>query len=455
MIKKHLLVVLALVLLGVSCKKEEKIEPQIQTASIESAKRWFNTQQIKLPKVLFEDLQGKLFSPHWDKAVNYVSDSVNHIYCYSVPLTETMQGKWYMNVALTAKGNNAEYVHFRRFTTSTAALSGVLNYYTIFGSFKESEILKEGKVDYSSRDKAVEGSDMLAEDNSCMDTRGYTLSCGGSGPGEGIAFSVTYSGPEIVVTASRPDPIVIGNLSDRGGSISTGGYEGGGEINYSGGGGTPGRTPMPEMIRIDVNPLKQIDLKAKLECLKNTYVPNAGYRVTLYVDQPIARSGLPYAIDPTTNEKNPGHSYVSLEKYNKLNPTQMAREVFGFYPKSQFKSMLSAAVFVSGAVQNDGNNTFDESLIIDNLTEVEFNNLVKDYSDKSANDYSLEFNNCVDFAIGGAQMQNLLKAQGVIYNVKNSYSAPSALGQELLRISNKNIISGNNLKSPISTQNCK
>lgn len=180
-----------------------------------------------------------MFAPKWDNAINYANDTINNVVCYSVPLTETREGKWYMNIALTNKGNNAEYVHFRKFASSANPLSGVLNYYTIYGSFKESEILKDGKINYTSRDKVMEGSDTMAEDNTCTDTRGLTLSCGGNGPGDGdgVAFSVTYSGPEIVVTASRPDPIIIGNIGDRGGSIPTGGsYSDGSNISYGCGG---------------------------------------------------------------------------------------------------------------------------------------------------------------------------------------------------------------------------
>lgn len=196
------------------------------------------------------------------------------------------------------------------------------------------------------------------------------------------------------------------------------------------------------------------NLKERLNCFGS--IPNDGshsYKVTMYVDQPIANSRDTYKL---SGNRKVGHSYLGLEKV-RASDGQTTRLVFGFYiAGSELTALTNMAV--AGAWGDDGNTTYDVSITTD-LNANQFANMIntlKQVGDNSAPNYHLVDNNCTTFCT------NLLSGLVSLPTGKSDIGVlglgvnPANMCEDLRGHSShygNRVVAGENLISPSST-NC-
>lgn len=196
------------------------------------------------------------------------------------------------------------------------------------------------------------------------------------------------------------------------------------------------------------------NLKQKLNCFGSiTDNGNFTYKVTLYVDQPVANSRQAYRVDGN-RYRMVGHTFMGLEK--RSNTGETVRLVFGFYVENLSSAITTTSV--AGAWGDDGGSQYDVSVTNDVSANDFFQiiNQLKSVGDNTAPDYNLVFNNCTTFSY------NLV---GSLLNLPSGIGAISFLGTgrnpadmcEDIRARaaqyGSRFTSGNNMAAPSST-NC-
>lgn len=202
------------------------------------------------------------------------------------------------------------------------------------------------------------------------------------------------------------------------------------------------------------------DIDKFIDCFTNGQAGT--YKLTIYVDQPVAGRNDQFRLIPptgtminpgviiitSTGHFTPGHTFVGFEKYNADNT--VTRQVLGFYPGG-------FSVASSGAIKDDSNHDFDVSYTV-NVNEGQFNNALQQIKNDFSNakyvlfpyaDLANREYNCSDAGISwlnasGANLSNY--PRGAFINT------PGDFGQALRNFPNSNKMGG---KAPSGNGPCK
>jgi hypothetical protein len=183
-----------------------------------------------------------------------------------------------------------------------------------------------------------------------------------------------------------------GSLDGSGGSYYGGGgyYYGGSMSNddlYNG-------VLLDPLILVDVdtyvnNPA--IDIEKYLKCFDA--IPDVGSTCSIEIF-----ADIPVDSDPTKlfnwNTESPGHVFLQLKKSN---GSQHALQNIGFYPNSNWKSVLDANP-VDSKIVDDGEHEFNASLKM-SLTPYQLRGLLSEAKALSSMKYDTDQFNCTDFAL--------------------------------------------------------
>ncbi len=139
------------------------------------------------------------------------------------------------------------------------------------------------------------------------------------------------------------------------------------------------------------------DITDRLDCLQNVAGTNS--KMTIYVDQPVANSSVPYAND---NGIEVGHSFVALETID--SEGELIRQVFGFYPEKEVGPLYNPSE--PGEVVLDDGHSYDVSISI-NISNTILSSMLIYASMKDQGTYNLNSYNCTDFVIELGNMAGL------------------------------------------------
>lgn len=165
--------------------------------------------------------------------------------------------------------------------------------------------------------------------------------------------------------------------------------EDGGELGGSAGG---------EIIEVELDDSADkpaVDIKKLFKCFDEVpEVPAPTYSISLCADIPINSDPTQEATFPGFS---PGHTFLIItKKNNSISITQ----AFGFYPVNGKSSIRPNSPGVPSKIVDDANHEINASITIENLDPFLFRQIRANAEDVlSKNPYSLEYNNCSDFAI--------------------------------------------------------
>ncbi|RYZ91072.1 MAG: hypothetical protein EOP04_01730 [Proteobacteria bacterium] len=194
---------------------------------------------------------------------------------------------------------------------------------------------------------------------------------------------------------------LLGGSGGGGGGSSSGGYSGGigsgysGVGYYGGGHGGGGGVLLDPIILIDEETQDEnsaIDIRKFMNCF--TSIPDAGATCSIEI-----LSDIPVDGDPANffnwQTGSPGHTFI---KMNKSNGGQSVQQIFGWYPQSGYKTMLTSAPVPGKFVDNAGHE-FNASYTL-NVTPAQFQMAVTRVL-YLANfiRYDIDEYNCTDFAL--------------------------------------------------------
>ncbi|MEP7375291.1 MAG: hypothetical protein ABI675_17960 [Chitinophagaceae bacterium] len=177
---------------------------------------------------------------------------------------------------------------------------------------------------------------------------------------------------------------------------------GGSSSGGSSGSGISNATSPHEPILIEEDEIIEVDFESQyddpaielekfIKCFQN--IPDAGATcsVTLYTDVPVDD-------DPTKmfdwKSGSPGHTFLS---FTKSNGGKTSTQYLGFYPKKGWKISLTNAAMPGKFVAND-QHEFDASYTI-TATPQNFNSGLVEMMHRKSMQYSVENNNCTDWAL--------------------------------------------------------
>lgn len=138
-----------------------------------------------------------------------------------------------------------------------------------------------------------------------------------------------------------------------------------------------------------------VNIDKMLDCFNNVSNVNAHYNVKIYVD-------IPDNNDPNDMVEwlNPGHVFIRLEK---VNGVEKVDQTFGFYPEKGSSSLTCNPV--NSIVVNNGNSLsnsqheYNASLLMNNISQSDFQTLINKVSSISSNNYDLNDYNCAHYAL--------------------------------------------------------
>jgi uncharacterized membrane protein YgcG len=178
------------------------------------------------------------------------------------------------------------------------------------------------------------------------------------------------------------------------------GSSGGGGASYGGGGGSRGSEELQVVpvedppIYIDFEPVEKrdaIDIEKYLKCFSN--IPDAGSTCSIEILSDIPVDNQPDKFfDWTTG--SPGHTFLHLKK---ANGEQVASQYIGFYPSTEWKTIVYTPV--EGKFADNSNHEFNASLKRDvNPSQLQVAiNKIQDLS-KTVK-YDVDDYNCTDFSL--------------------------------------------------------
>jgi len=224
-----------------------------------------------------------------------------------------------------------------------------------------------------------------------------------------------------------PEVIVVSSYSSGGGGISWstwmslmsffndysgggGGYYssgdpfgggGGGGGSYTGGGGSGGSDgsidpiPIEDPIYVDFESVEDkaaIDIEKYIKCF--SAVPDAGATCSIEIF-----TDIPVDDDPNKffdwDSQSPGHTYIQIKKSN---GAQSAMQNIGFYPKSNWKTILTPAP-IAGKFVDNGEHEFNASFKM-NVSVTNFQSILTHilYLARFVK-YDIDEYNCTDWAL--------------------------------------------------------
>jgi hypothetical protein len=242
--------------------------------------------------------------------------------------------------------------------------------------------------------------------------------------------------PEVVIVTyvnnvgvSYSDWIALQSFfrSDGNGDYTSGNYYGavgGGGGGIGGGDGIGGNNKesgffTSPTIQVDVetfvnNPA--IDLAAYLKCFEN--IPDFGATCSIEIF-----SDIPVDSDPNKlfdlSTQSPGHTFLQLKKSNN---DQHALQSIGFYPKTNWQSIITTAP-VEGKFVDNGGHEFNASFKM-NLSPQEFQSVVTEikYLARSIM-YDIDEYNCTDFSLDVFNKVRTKKLEIPMYDIPGGLAA--------------------------------
>ena len=151
-----------------------------------------------------------------------------------------------------------------------------------------------------------------------------------------------------------------------------------------------------EDINLTVNPKRTpVNIDKIMDCFNNVSNTNAHYSVKIYVD-------IPNNSDPNDMMEfgDPGHVFIRLEKGD---GTQIVDQTFGFYPEiglsSVFCTPVNSIIVNNGNSQGSSQHEYNASLVMNNISQSDFETLINTVKSKSSNNYDLNDYNCAHYAL--------------------------------------------------------
>lgn len=181
-----------------------------------------------------------------------------------------------------------------------------------------------------------------------------------------------------------------GSLDGGGGGYGGGSGSSGGDYDYYNGG-----VELDPPIYIDYETdisKSPIDLESYLRCFDQ--IPDAGATcsIEIYADIPVDSD--PYKLFELSNQ-SPGHTFIQIKKSN---GTQSAIQNIGFYPQSDWKSILTNAP-IDGKFVDNGMHEFNASIKM-SVSPENFKSILTEirYLARFIK-YDIDEYNCTDFAL--------------------------------------------------------
>ena len=222
--------------------------------------------------------------------------------------------------------------------------------------------------------------------------------------------------PEVIITYFRPSgggdlswsswfslhSLMSASANGEGGGGNNRGYysdfSGGGSSSGGGGlgngGGSIGNTTGDPVILVDSetqNLRNGIDIEKYIACFNA--IPDAGSScsIELFAD-------IPVDTDPNKvfnfQSQSPGHTFIQIKK---TNATQIVVQNIGFYPKSDWKSILTNAP-IEGKFVDNGEHEFNISFLM-SLTPAQLQSVLTELLYLRNVKYDIDNYNCTDWAL--------------------------------------------------------
>ncbi|HUC81920.1 MAG TPA: hypothetical protein VMR70_13450 [Flavisolibacter sp.] len=196
---------------------------------------------------------------------------------------------------------------------------------------------------------------------------------------------------------------------------------GGGGGSFGGGGGSPsgggypiggGSIEQDPPIQIDIETVldkAEIDLQKFINCF--TSIPDAGANcsIEIFADIPVDR-------DPNKifnfETQSPGHTFLQIKKSN---GSQSAIQNIGFYPKNDWKSILTNAP-IDGKFVDNGGHEYNTSFKM-NLTPGQLTSILTQILYLKNSKYDIDNFNCTDWALDVFNKVRTDKLQIPLYDI--------------------------------------
>lgn len=164
---------------------------------------------------------------------------------------------------------------------------------------------------------------------------------------------------------------------------------GGGGSGGGGSGGDP-NDAFDENTIFEISSGPAIDLEKQFNCFGQVPDADATYSAGISAEIPVKSDPNRVFELPT----NVGHTFITLTKSN---GNQTITKSFGFYSTNPLIALSWG--YVNSKIVDDGGHAYDASYTINNLSALDFNAMINSSIGLSQFGYSLNNNNCTDFAI--------------------------------------------------------
>lgn len=220
------------------------------------------------------------------------------------------------------------------------------------------------------------------------------------------------------------------------GSGSEGGSSGGGGYSGGSGSGSDGTddagylSDSPILIDYETDVYKSaIELEQYLKCFDQ--IPDAGATCSIEIFADIPVDSDPYKLFDIANQ-SPGHTFIQIKKSN---GSQSVLQNVGFYPQSDWKSILTTAP-ISGKFVDNGGHEFNASLKM-SVSPEHFRSILTEIRYLAGFiQYDIDEYNCTDFALDVFNKIRTNKLEIPMYDIPSGITAggtrtPQGLYQKL------------------------
>jgi hypothetical protein len=427
----HLLFLLFFLVQFWSCNKSKDRLASVQQNTIESAKRFFESNL--LPSDISKSFRGNikdhllsdlLCYPDWERAQLFdihnttavaIPVKFNQLILYSSNAGGTSSN----NKLLLLKAGNGWNVQLLTFIpdsnmpkSSSGKFNGIIVVKSMTGTLETCQYIENGKRIKTAElnaSRSTLAESQLESQTVCIYAEGFNYS---KEDPDG-----SYWRELIGCYTFFPDPLQATKTPDYG---------------PIGGGGGSGGTMYPSILDFIVpspdNPIS--DIPEYMKCFINKPGTDYEYQVSICVSQPEPGSRTPWTgTAPWNNDNNPffvGHSYLILSQKT---PTGTIIRNIGFYPGGNVSPSSPRS---PGIFNNDQNRGYDIKLTI-TMNNSQFYTILGFITDMQRNgtEYNLNANNCSTFAINAVNAAGfqLAKTYGSWY--RGGGCNPGDLGEDL------------------------
>jgi hypothetical protein len=482
----NLFVVSFLLLVSLSCRKEEQVNMPVSASSeisLQEAKQWFDAYTLRdNPQARVEQERHGKKEPLWKWVINHKYKKGNvleiplkyekgkgivlhgnkaiPIQTYSqkegkklstltkLLISKNKQGLFNLRI-MKLIGEEA-YLKKHNFNPSNNSFAkkesdftGMVLYYDWNERFVNGFHYEKGKLKGEISKQTASANGGRRSTCSTLYVNFYQQTCYQIGD-EG-AFSCSDWNYLATDTYTSCDFLEEEEYDDGGGIIEEG-------EEYFGGGGGGDQTSPSEEVKMPGLYKPGINVKAYLDCFDMLQTEGYTYKLTVYVQEPVPGSNL----NASTNF-DVGHTCIGFSKTDMGNPSSSITQVVGYYPQTGFKAVIPPFPSVNAEVHDNGGDTRYTVSITYEVTPAQFQEALNAANHLSRESYNLVNNNCTDYIFNIINRAGLSIPQNSGELIYTYGHHPGQLGYDLraLKRSNANMdIDTNEGYTPVSKGPC-